>query len=1541
MAKTATAAASARVEVAQVGLARASTLMGGAMGVARGAAAGLLGLLGGPWGIALMAAGAAVAFVSHELGENEKRAREAHAAQRAYASSMDEASKILAEAGVNTRAWSGDTKGAIGATDALTHSTWLLTDQTIKLADARRQAALSDLQASEKTLRAELNSLDRKSDRSTVKVVTGQKTDGSPIFGEMMVPARREQAKNELAAIMAKEIGLVIAPPAKVEKPKPTATTVRSAAPDRQELGALIKAADWADTLAAQEAYRQALIAGGAALDDWKVKEAGRQAVERLALADRPKLTAAEQALVAQIRERAEATEQLKLADQRIEAAIGLRKTMDADSAALLRRADATAKGERALEDLQVQEAGLQVLQRLGVDSLAQLTGAALDEAKAAMASAEARERQALATEKADRVAQGLASMDERIADERAHTLALDGGTKAQVDYARAEFVRQEIERAGKTLTTEQIAAIRDKAEALFAIQAITQASSADADAREELRLSQMTNRERELEVRLKDRARSLQAQKKDLTEEEATAQARLLTLQAMEAEERARAIGQLKEDLKQTFIESGELGFDQIGDYAERKLREAVYNALLAEPIDIIINAVVGSLSGLTSQTLGLAGGAGGVGGLASLFNSTGALAGLTTGVTKALTGGLSSLGVGAANATKFGALGGTALGGAGTGMLVSSLAGMLGMKQTSGNQIGGAIGGAIGSFIPIPGGTLIGSALGNLVGGVLGGKKSNEAAVLSLDQTGQVTSIGGAKRTEETTAAAKSIAQAVAQVQAALVAGGATLGATLATIDIGHRDATHLNFSDGTAQDTAVGDVGAAIEAATRTIVAGAKWASEAQTAYAQKMLAAGATLDQVIGTLSAAGGFAKSIDDAIAKLVDPAAFEKKSALDAIEANYQALKTQAQELVGAGLVTGDVLGKLEQLRDLEVADALKRLGDAAEAAAVKLTPAEAQALGKSVGDAIAQLKSPIEFERAQALGAIQASYEAMRTQAQALVASGLIGGDILAQLDELKGLQVAASIAKLGDAASDAATLLSAAAAKAQGAQDFSGSIDSAIAQLLDPTAFERQAALDAINAGYGAMRDQAQALVSAGLLGGEVLTKLDELRGLQVADAIKRLGDAASDAAARLAADAQKSQDAQSFEAGINDAIGRLLDPTAFERQAALDAINAGYDAMRDQAEGLVSVGLLSGDVLAKLDQLRGLQVADSIKRLGDAASDTAARLKQEADEIAARSVQVTDFRLSIGDAIQSRTDPGAAKLVKVERDYQARLAQAQSLLSGTALAQMVGQIDTLRSLELDEVMASLATAVVETVDVFAQARPRLQQWLDRAFIGSASPLNPMEQRGAAMASYERGLERARSGDSDALSNITSLADQLLAADREATFNAADRLGLFSKVNADIGGLASMGGAVGRDPVVTAVMTLGEDIADPLKDIADHTDPEKLALAEPSPVAVANFPILNDLYRKSLDIQSRDLTIVLERLRNDLGARTDAMRSGVVMAIADQSNRLGTGLNVLGEQIASQSGGAQNLANQVGDLVNQIALLMAINTKQSTMQ
>ena len=65
-----------------------------------------------------------------------------------------------------------------------------------------------------------------------------------------------------------------------------------------------------------------------------------------------------------------------------------------------------------------------------------------------------------------------------------------------------------------------------------------------------------------------------------------------------------------------------------------------------------------------------------------------------------------------------------GTALAGAGTGLAVGSfLPSLWGVNAGTGSQMGGAVGGIAGSFLPIPGGSLLGSAAGSTLGSLFDG--------------------------------------------------------------------------------------------------------------------------------------------------------------------------------------------------------------------------------------------------------------------------------------------------------------------------------------------------------------------------------------------------------------------------------------------------------------------------------------------------------------------------------------------------------------------------------------------------------------------------------------------------------------------------------------------------------------------------------------------------------------------------------------------------------------------------------------------------
>lgn len=134
-----------------------------------------------------------------------------------------------------------------------------------------------------------------------------------------------------------------------------------------------------------------------------------------------------------------------------------------------------------------------------------------------------------------------------------------------------------------------------------------------------------------------------------------------------------------------------------------------------------------------------------------------------------------------------KIGKFAGKGLEGAATGAMVNSflkpLGNALGVKTS---QTGAQIGGAIGSFVPIPGGDIIGSVIGSVVGGMF--KKTKSGAANITSGTGAATTYGNSKGYQEAaSAAASSIQDGLAQIAEQL---GGTVGGFNVTIGQRHGD-------------------------------------------------------------------------------------------------------------------------------------------------------------------------------------------------------------------------------------------------------------------------------------------------------------------------------------------------------------------------------------------------------------------------------------------------------------------------------------------------------------------------------------------------------------------------------------------------------------------------------------------------------------------------------------------------------------------------------------------------------------------------------
>lgn len=913
----------------------ASTVAGSALSALRMGVTGFVSLLGGPASIALLAAQGGFLLFSKVMGDAKDKAKELEVQQSDLRAALDLVVQLNREAAIA----SGLASGALDKEAAA----------SLRAADASRQHA--DALREENKLKLQKGMLGAEADLAAAQKAAIAARMGSIGPGGMVMPAPSgldALANQQLAQAQARVDMLN-------DKYFPLAT---GAGTGRRH--------------------------GGSGTDPTIGRPGGAEAPAAATAAGHRAVASAATA-------RASATDAAREAEQRL---AQLKETADQarlETQLLKERAAAAMIGGQALEDLRVKEAGLQVLQQLHVTTLDQLSASERRSAEAAMAAAEARERQAIATQKAERVGEALRDLDKQITLERARTAAIVGGSRAMVDFAKAEAQRQAVERAGENLTAAEVAALKEKAALLFQIQAANDDADLTRQHEEALSLARLTNREHEIEIRAMERAKLLQAQFNDLSNEEALIRGRIVAMREVQSEETANAIGALKDSLRDAFIESGELGFDDVADYAKKKLRAAVYDALLAKPIDVMINAIVGGVSGLTGLAAKL-----GLGGLGAALGAGG------TGVALG-----QAMGLGTGNGGLDMALG---VGGAALGsMFAAPIATAVGSAVGAGlSAVGvgalGSVGASVGITSLLSSAAVMGpiAAIAVLAAATLFKKKpSNNGAQANLTDDGFT--LVGDKRTSETTTMATNAANAVLQGEAMLKAAGITLNATVKSLDLGTRDATDIVLSDGRAFTSAVGDAAAAAETGLKAVLETATFKDDAQKALVQGLLAAGKGFDDIaaaLGQLGAAQALPQAITEAIQKLTDPKAYE----VGQLGKAQAGRRKEIEDAAAAGYLTAEQLAavnlQLDRLEGLELDEVLKRFGAAAEDAAANLSA--------DVNEGFLKILDPAAYQQARGVREINEQIEAMKATAQGLIASGELGADILGRIDALRDLQL-----------------------------------------------------------------------------------------------------------------------------------------------------------------------------------------------------------------------------------------------------------------------------------------------------------------------------------------------------------------------------------------------------------------------------------------------------------------------------------------------------------------------------------------------------
>lgn len=554
------------------------------------------------------------------------------------------------------------------------------------------------------------------------------------------------------------------------------------------------------------------------------------------------------------------------------------------------------------------------------------------------------------------------------ISDQNAMTAAYAAGALGLAQYDRQKAIDAALTKVARPLSPNESAAvaagatdprIQEQAQATADALALLSSAANENQAKlnyqmeTTLRLASETTAQRAVDANTQQRIHDLEVQ----TGQAVTAQTAQMIQQEEIAKKLATDLAQLtisiEDSVQKAFDDTGKLDFTSLQTGITQALRKAVYDALLAKPIDMLINATI---NGLTSQIGSASGGLSSLfssSGLASLFGGGGTANSPTGEISNGLTtldGGLSQVqnavgnvaDVGQQTNSLLGSIGGSLQGlpGAigeelaviGIGQVVGgAISHALGIKQNAQNATYGAVAGAI------LGGP-IGAILGDVIGGLLGPQPSNFTASATFQPGGEINQIGGDSPNASTTAAIKSVASTLEQTITNLAAIGINANGLISSIEIGQRDSSKINLTNGQQIQTATGDPQALAEALDIALLKNAKYTDPNEQALVQQMIQANRSFTDISNSLQAyavAQNDFKTVNLAFLQATNPTAYAVQNLQASQLARRQTLSQEASAGDFTNAQIAQINAQLPVIESAEITNALDSLSTAAGGAA------------------------------------------------------------------------------------------------------------------------------------------------------------------------------------------------------------------------------------------------------------------------------------------------------------------------------------------------------------------------------------------------------------------------------------------------------------------------------------------------------------------------------------------------------------------------------------------------------------------------------
>lgn len=410
--------------------------------------------------------------------------------------------------------------------------------------------------------------------------------------------------------------------------------------------------------------------------------------------------------------------------------------------------------------------------------------------------------------------------------------------------------------------------------------------------------------------------------------------------------------------------------------------------------------------------------------------------------------------------------------------------------------------------------------------------------------------------------------------------------------------------------------------------------------------------------------------------------------------------------------------------------------------------------------------------------------------------------------------------------------------------------------------------------------------------------------------------------------LGADTTNEQFRAAFEAALSTAnaeqIVEWLRAGAAIRAAA-DA-QAQYNQILDQAQAPARAYASAVQELGEtLAQGRLTEFQREIREIDSWTTAAIAELNRLA--VAAGHAGATESELAAVHELASiRAAQAMARLRQRAQDIVQQLYGSGLDRINAQIAEIETASSSMYQSQIDG-LGAVDDAAQQTYDAQVSAQQRIREWLDNLLLSPLGGLRPRDQLAAGQTQFDALLQRALSGDAEAMAALPQLADQLLRLGQQVYASGDPYFALRDTITAALQQVASLqltappasGNGGGGSVQIEASAELQALYAERDRLLAEQTAANRLQLAQDLASVIRDMATFT---RDPLEEIAAHLGVNLTSLVADLGVNLSALTVTTASQLADVAQSMGVNLSELSAQVGVDLGALADRQSLLND-------------------